>query len=254
MPRSARIASAATDVGPFAPSTTQAAAQVAGVRSGHLVLARGEHEHVAGQLEQLGVRDPLAAAKPSSEPCSRDVLVQRRDVEPVLCVDAARDVRDGDHGRAPLVQLGRGDPADVAEALDDAAQAREIPAEPPARALDHHHDAGARRLVPEERAADRDRLAGHDLGHRVALLHRVGVHHPGHRLLVRRHVGRRDVLVRADERREVGCEPARDARELAWRRAGVGCSERRPSRRRRAGAAARTSTSSTSRAPRIRRD
>ena len=93
----------------------------------------------------------------------------------------------------------------------------EVPAEPRARALDHHHDAGARRLVPEQRAADRDRLAGHDLGHGVALLHRVGVHHPGHRLLVRGHVRRGDVELRADERREVGGEPARHARELAVR-------------------------------------
>ena len=51
------------------------------------------------------------------------------------------------------------------------------------------------------RAADRDRLAGDDLRHGVALLHRVRVHHPRHRLLVRRHVGRGDVLLRADDRR-----------------------------------------------------
>ena len=94
---------------------------------------------------------------------------------------------------------------------------REVPAEPLARALDHHHDAGAGRLVPEQRAAERHRLAGDDLRHRIALLHRVRVHHPRHRLLVRRHVGRRDVELRADERRELGGEAARDARELALR-------------------------------------
>ena len=156
-------------------------------------------------------------AKPSSEPCSRDVLVQRRDVEAVRRVRRRPRRPRRDHRRALLVQLGRGDPADVAEALDDAAQLGEVPAEPRARALDHHHDAGARRLVPEDRAADRDRLAGHDLRHGVALLHRVGVHHPGHRLLVRRHVRRRDVELRADERRELGGEAAREPRELGLR-------------------------------------
>ena len=166
---------------------------------------------------------------------------------------AARDVGDGDHARAPVVQLGRGDPADVAEPLHDAALLREVPVEPLAGALDAHHDAGAGRLVAEERAADRHRLAGDDLRHGVALLHRVRVHHPRHRLLVRRHVGRRDVELRADERRELGGEAARDARQLALARGRARCSARRPSRRRTAGAGARTSRSSTSRAPRTRR-
>ena len=71
------------------------------------------------------------------------------DVEPVLVVDAARVVADADDGRAALGQLGRGDAADLAEALDDAALVGEIPAQPLARALDHHHDAGAGRLVAE---------------------------------------------------------------------------------------------------------
>ena len=122
-----------------------------------------------------------------------------------------------------------------------------------AGALDHHHDAGAGRLRPEDRAADRDRLAGDDLRDGVADLHRVRVHHPGHRLLVGRHVGRRDVLLRADHRQELGGEAARDRLELAARTARAGRSGSRPSRRRRAAAAARTSRSSTSRAPRTRR-
>ena len=42
-----------------------------GVLLRHLVLARGEDEDVAGQLEQLLVRDPLPVGQPSSEPCSR---------------------------------------------------------------------------------------------------------------------------------------------------------------------------------------
>ena len=54
-------------------------------------------------------------------------------------------------------------------------------------------------------------------GHRVADLHRVRVHHPRHRLLVRGHVGRRDVLLRADHRQQLGGEAAREALELALR-------------------------------------
>ena len=56
---------------------------------------------------------------------------------------------------APRVgELGGSDTADLAEALDDAALLGEVPAQPLARALDHHHDAGAGRLVAEQRAAD----------------------------------------------------------------------------------------------------
>ena len=49
-------------------------------------------------------------------------------------------------------------------------------------------------------------------------LHRVRVHHPRHCLLVRRHVRRRDVELRADERRELGSQPARDPRHLVRRK------------------------------------
>ena len=60
-------------------------------------------------------------------------------------------------------------------------------------------------------------LPGHDLGHRVAALHGVGVHHPGHRLLVRRHVRRGDVLLRPDERQELGREPPGEPLDLDGR-------------------------------------
>ena len=222
-----------TDVGPFAPSATRRQRRLPAFARRDLILARGEHEHVAFELEQLGVRDRARAGEALERAVLADVLVQRRDVEAVRRRGRRRTRPRRRSTVAPLLgELGRGDAADVAEALDDAAQRGELPAEPRARALDHHHDAGAGRLVPEDRAADRDRLAGHDLRHGVALLHRVGVHHPGHRLLVRRHVGRGDVDLRADERREVGREPARDPRELGAARARAGCSARRPSRRR----------------------
>ena len=138
---------------------------------------------------------------------------------PASVVDAARDVRDGDDRRALLVRArSPRSPPTLPKPWTTQRCSASVPAEPLARALDHHHDARAGRLVAEERAADRDRLAGDDLRHGVAHLHRVGVHHPGHRLLVRRHVGRGDVLLRADERRELGGEAARDrAASSRWR-------------------------------------
>ena len=57
MPRSARIASASSEVGPFAPSAISRAWTRARVLARELILARGEHEDVARKLEQLLVGD-----------------------------------------------------------------------------------------------------------------------------------------------------------------------------------------------------
>ena len=190
------------------------------VLAGDLILARREDEDVAVELEQLVVREPLAGVAAFERAVLAHVGVERGDVEPALGVEPAGDVRDGDDRRAERrASSERRDAADVAESLDDAALVGERPAQAVARARDHHDDARAGRLVAEHRAADRDRLAGHDLRHGVAALHRVRVHHPRHRLLVRRHVRRRDVLLRADDRQELRREAPRQPLELAERHA-----------------------------------
>ena len=120
MPRSPKISSASIVVGPFAPSTTSDAWTRSAFALVQLVLAGREDEDVARELEQLLVRDPLAAVVAFERAVLRDVGVERGDVEAGLRVEAARDVRDGDDTRAAVVQLGRRDAADVAEALHDA--------------------------------------------------------------------------------------------------------------------------------------
>ena len=124
MPRSPRISSASIVVGPFAPSIDERGVDAVGVRARQLVLAGGEDEHVARELEELLVRDPLAAVVARERAVLGDVGVEGGDVEAGLGVNAARDVRDRDHAGAALVQLRRGDTADVAEALHDARAAR----------------------------------------------------------------------------------------------------------------------------------
>ena len=183
-----------------------------------LVLERGEDEDVALQLEQLLVRDVLALVLDERGVAVLDgMVVQRLDVEAVGVVDPAGDIGEADHRRAAPGQLAGRYAADLPEALDDAALLGEVPAEPLASTIDDHHDARAGRLRPEDRAADRDRLAGDDLRDRIADLHRVRVHHPGHRLLVGRHVRRRDVLLGADDREQLGGEAAGDRLELPLR-------------------------------------
>ena len=153
--------------------------------------------HGSSSSSAFVMRSP--SGKSAREPCSATQSCSARDVEPARSWTPPETSETAITAAPRSASSLRRDAADVAEALDDAALLGEVPAEPLARALDHHHDAGARRLAAEDGAAERDRLAGHDLRNRVADLHRVRVHHPGHRLLVRRHVGRRDVLLRADE-------------------------------------------------------
>jgi hypothetical protein len=137
------------------------------------------------------------------------------EVEPRRRVDPTRHVGDGEHDRALRDQLLRRDPTDVPEALHDATLLGEVPAEPLAGTFDHHHDARAGRLVPEERAAERDRLAGDDLRHGITDLHRVRVHDPRHGLLVRGHVWSRDVFLRPDHTTQLARVPPRQALQLA---------------------------------------
>src|SRR5437773_24942 len=72
-------------------------------------------------------------------------------------------------------------------------------------------------FVPGERPSDREGLARDDTGDREALGHRDRVHDPGHRLAVRVHVGRGDVLLRADDDRDLGRVPAGHMLELVLR-------------------------------------
>src|SRR4029077_9748039 len=102
-----------------------------GVRAGELVLSGGENEDFAGELEELLVRDPLAAVVAGKRAVLRDVGVKGGNVEPGLGVDAARKAGDRGHSRAALVQPRRGHSADVPEALNDAGVPGELEPEPP---------------------------------------------------------------------------------------------------------------------------
>src|SRR4029077_4367925 len=107
---------------------------------------------------------------------------------------------------------------DVAEALDDDVAAVEVEVAVLGPLGDAVDDALPGGLGAAVAAARGDALAGDHAAHGVAIagadeVH-VRVHHPDHGLAVGVHVGRRDVVVRADVAAERGREPARDALEL----------------------------------------
>src|SRR5580698_2206369 len=101
--------------------------------------------------------------------------------------------------RAGFLEEPRRDAADIAETLYRNARAFDRKTDAPRRFATDHEHAAAGRLAAAERAAERNRLAGHDAGRRLALVHRVRVHHPRHDLLVRVDVRRGNIGVRPDD-------------------------------------------------------
>ena len=95
MPRSARIASASIDVGPFAPSATSLASIRGAFSAVSWSSSAASDEDVAGQLEQLLVRDVLAVRdSPRASRARRSSGRTSARSRPAGVVDAARDVRD----------------------------------------------------------------------------------------------------------------------------------------------------------------
>ena len=131
--------------------------------------------------------------------------------------DGAGVVLRRDDLRAGAVeQLGRRR-AHVAEALHRHPRALQVEVQA-ARGLaagDEHAAPGG--LDAPERATQVDRLAGDHAGGGGADVHRIGVHHPRHDLGVGVDVGRRDVLLRADDDADLAGVAPRQPLELLER-------------------------------------
>ncbi len=122
---------------------------------------------------------------------------------PSSLVDAALGVADRDDLQAEdiLAQLVR-ELAGVAVALDRCRRALQVHAQA-LRGFARHVDAAAGGCIAAaQRAEERHGLAGDDAGQVAALDGLVLIHHPGHDLRRGVHVGRRHVLVFADEVRD----------------------------------------------------
>jgi hypothetical protein len=174
-------------------------------------------EDVDVEQDQLLVRDLVGVLDARKRPVQPLVRERSRHVDALRVVERSPGVGDRDHRRALFVQQLREMRADVAEALHGDGHAVE-----PAVALrngvaDAVQAAARRRFLPAERAADRQRLAGHDAEHRVALVHRVRVEDPRHDRAVRADVGRGNVLLRADLVDDLARVAPRHPLELAAR-------------------------------------
>ena len=81
--------------------------------------------------------------------------------------------------------------------------------------LDDVQQAAARRLSPAESTASADRLSGHDARLGITPVHADCVHDPGHDLGVRSHIGRRDILVGANDDADLRSVTACEVLQLA---------------------------------------
>ena len=123
---------------------------------------------------------------------------QAAHIQALAVVVATAGVGDRDHARARFRQEARGHATHVAEALHDHPQVLQAVAAALGQLFCAEEDAAAGGLGAPLAAADRDRLAGDDGGHRVAVAHGIGVHHPGHHAGVGAHVRGGDVAVGAE--------------------------------------------------------
>ena len=132
-------------------------------------------------------------------PCVPACRISAGNIEPGRIVQRAGVIADGDDLQPVLMQLQRRIRSDIAKALDHGGRGAWIDRQLLQHAPGEIGDAAPRCFAPAERAARRYRLAGDDLGHGAALVHRIGVHEPGHHLLIGAHVGRHHVGMRTDE-------------------------------------------------------
>ena len=181
-------------------------------------LDRAGRENFAGFCQQLArvdlglIGEDLAGRRAWPTCCDRAA-----DVEAGGVVERDRVVADADDFDAARARPSAAceptlpKPWTIAVGLDG------LEPQPLEGAKRQERDAVAGRLAPPERAARADRLAGDDLGHGDALVHRIGVHEPGHDLLVGAHVGRHHVDARADEGDHLLHVAARQVFQLADR-------------------------------------
>ena len=99
-PRSRRIASASSVVGPFAPSTRSRARMRPALRSVIWFCSAAGISTSHVELEQLRVRDCVGAREALQEAVLLHPGVDLREVEAARIVDAALHVGDRDHARA----------------------------------------------------------------------------------------------------------------------------------------------------------
>src|SRR5205085_4537939 len=176
-------------------------------------------EHVARHREHFIGIDTIGFVERAQVSFLDNMLLGFGDVDALRIIERHRRIAESDDFHAGLQGERQGrHGTDVSESLHDRSALFRIHLEHVHRALDQVNNAAPSRLTPSFGAADRDRFAGDDFVHAIALVNRIGVHEPRHDLLVRAHVRTHDVGVRADERNHLLHVTARHGLELVPRK------------------------------------
>ncbi len=199
-------------VGAFAEDL---AANAVGVFAGDDVLGGCGDENVALVGEELVLVGGFGFAEAGDGPGLSAMFDEGGDIDAVGVVEAAVVLGDSDDGVTLFGEEFRGVRADVAKALNDDAATVDGHAEMLHGFIADDRDAATGRFFSPAGAAEVDGLAGDDGVDGLAHVHGVGVHDPSHGLLVGAHIGRGNILFRADELDEFGGVAASHALELA---------------------------------------
>ena len=168
-----------------------------------LPLKGSRYRQLGWKLEQFIGRDLAATRKSLYAARSRLVRDESRNVKPQRVLNRPTRIADRDHAYTHRFQGRRRARTGVSEALDDAAGAVQVEADPRRGPLTTTAMPCPPAWLRTLRTSDRQRLSGDDGRHRVADLHAVGVHDPAHHLLVGVEVGAWDIAVGTEENRGI---------------------------------------------------
>src|SRR5664279_1715224 len=176
---------------------------IARVLNCDLILQGRGNQNVALRLQHVVAGNRAASGK-RLHAASRCLKTrQGGNVDPLLVKDAAFRVADANHSDPSVPEQSCHHAADVAEALDGDSSSLQVDAPHFAGFAEDEETSPRSGFEAAERTAKEGRLAGDDRGSGVTCGHAVGVHDPRHGLRVGIYVGRGDVLVGPDQRRDL---------------------------------------------------
>src|ERR1019366_853329 len=176
---------------------------VARILNCDLVLQSRGNQNVALRLQHVLAGDRAAPRKSLNAAGGRLETQQGGNVDAFLIKDAAFRIADANHSGAFVPEQARHHAADVAETLDGDGRSLQVEAPHFAGFAEDEETSARTGFEAVERPAKERRLAGDDRGSGVTCGHAVGVHDPRHGLRVGIYVGRGDVLVGHDQRRDL---------------------------------------------------
>ena len=179
-----------------------------------LVLKRRRNQNVALELQDGFTRNGIGVGKTRDRASLHFVRQQLGNVQSGAIDNSAARVADRNDGSAHLGEKFGRDAPRIAESLNGNRGAVQLNTHDLACRPNHEQTAACRCFVASKRPAEKQRFASYDAGRAAAVGHAVGVHDPRHGLRIRVDIGRGNVFIRSNDRRNFVCITAGEAFEL----------------------------------------